>query len=84
MGGTRTERGTIYTLDGKTLVAHRVQIGITDGTRTEIRGEGLVPGMQVVIGTNPTGAGNAASGAAASPFQQQQQPRGRGGPAGPF
>ena len=73
----------VFTLEGTKLVPHRVQIGITDGTRTEIRGEGITAGMQVVIGTNAAGATGAASSTTASPFQQQQQ-RGRGGPPGPF
>jgi len=82
-GGPRSDMGMVFTLEGTKLVPHRVQIGITDGTRTEIRGEGITAGMQVVIGTNAAGATGAASSTTASPFQQQQQ-RGRGGPPGPF
>ncbi|HEY0930003.1 MAG TPA: efflux RND transporter periplasmic adaptor subunit [Gemmatimonas sp.] len=83
-GGPRSDMSTIYTLEGTKLVPHRVHIGITDGTRTEIRGDGITAGMQVVIGSNAGGATNATSGTTASPFQQQQQQRGRGGPPGPF
>ncbi len=82
-GGPRSDMGMLFTLEGTKLVPHRVHIGISDGTRTEIRGDGITAGMQVVIGTNAAGAAGAASGTTASPFQQQQQ-RGRGGPPGPF
>ena len=64
------------------LTPHKVQIGITDGTRTEIHGEGIEAGMQVVIGINLVGSAGGASGAASNPFQQQQ-PQGRG-PRGLF
>ncbi len=82
-GGARSDQGTIYTFEGGTLVAHRVRIGITDGTRTEISGEDLKAGMQVVIGTN-LGGSAPVTGTTTSPFQQQPQGRGRGGPPGPF
>lgn len=79
----RPTTGTLYTLseDGS-LTPHKVQIGITDGTRTEIHGEGIEAGMQVVIGINLVGSAGGASGAASNPFQQQQ-PQGRG-PRGLF
>ncbi len=78
----RFSMGTIYTLDEGVLVPHRVQVGITDGTRTEISGEGITPGMQVVIGINAASGSTVASGTS-SPFQQQS-PGGRMGPRGPF
>lgn len=82
-GGARSDVGTIYTFEAGKLVPHRVRTGITDGTRTEIRGESLTVGMQVVIGSNVGGTA-ATSGTTSSPFQQQQQRGGRGGPPGPF
>lgn len=79
----RPSTGTLYTLaDDGTLVAHKVQIGISDGTRTEVHGEGISADMQVVIGMNLVGNAAGASGAASNPFQQQQ-PQGRG-PRGLF
>lgn len=80
--GARQRMGTVYTLQGDSLVAVRVQIGISDGTRTAISGAGVVAGMPVVIGIS---AGAATDGSAANPFQQPSQAtQGRRGPATPF
>lgn len=69
--------------DGK-LANARVRAGITDGQKTEIKGEGIVAGMKVVIGTTQPARGAAA--ATTSPFQQQGQQgqQTRGGPRGGF
>jgi HlyD family secretion protein len=49
------------------LVRARVQTGLTDGQRTEVTGQGLEPGLEVIIG-----AAQASTGAAATnPFQSQ-------------
>ncbi|MEO6487535.1 MAG: efflux RND transporter periplasmic adaptor subunit [Thermoanaerobaculia bacterium] len=53
--------------DGQLSVV-RVRAGLSDGQKTEVRGEGLSAGMQVIVGV--TQNGGAASG---SPFQAQQQ-----------
>jgi HlyD family secretion protein len=47
------------------LVRARVRTGLTDGQRTEVSGEGLEPGREVIVGV--TQADNAA--AATNPFQ---------------
>jgi HlyD family secretion protein len=47
-----------------------VRTGLTDGQRTEVSGERLTEGMQVVIGTT---RGDAAATPTATPFQQQRQ-----------
>lgn len=73
-------RGTLYTVEGDSLVAHKVRTGISDGTRTVVMGESIKSGMQVVIGLAIPGSGT--SSAASNPFQQQQ-PQGRG-PRGVF
>lgn len=44
----REER--IWVLRGKTPVAIPVQVGITDGQSTEVSGEGLQEGLQVLVG----------------------------------
>jgi HlyD family secretion protein len=62
--------------DGK-LATTRVQVGISDGQKTEVRGAGLTPGMQVVIGLSASPP--SASPAASSPFQQPSA----SGPPGP-
>jgi HlyD family secretion protein len=63
-----------YRKDGK-LGVLRVQAGISDGTNTEISGEGLEEGMEIIIGlTVPEAAGAATT----NPFQQQNQQRGGG------
>jgi HlyD family secretion protein len=55
----------------------RVRTGLTDGQRTEVRSEQLTEGMRVIVGVTQTEDG----GAAASPFQTQNQsgPRRPGG-----
>ena len=80
---TRGRRaGTLYVLDtaGK-LQSIRVQPGVSDGSFTAIRGEGVREGMQVIAGTAQaqSAQGESASG---NPFQggSSNQPRGaRGG-----
>jgi HlyD family secretion protein len=69
-------------VDGTTgeLVAVPVQPGITDGTMTEVRGDGLQEGTEVVIGMTQA----AAPAGVSSPFQQPQQQGGRRGPPGGF
>ncbi len=80
--GTGNGMATIWVSDstGK-LTPHRVRTGLTDGQKTQIMGRDVVAGMKIVIGLNSTTA-TATTGAAANPFQQQQQ-RGPGGPRGP-
>ncbi|HEX2120341.1 MAG TPA: efflux RND transporter periplasmic adaptor subunit [Thermoanaerobaculia bacterium] len=71
-------RGTLYFLNAKgETEALRVRTGITNGSATEVRGEGVKEGMKVITGTmQPQAAGETG----ANPFGGQQQPRGpRGG-----
>ena len=48
--------GTVHVIDGKTMRAVSVQIGITDGRNTEITGGDLKVGDRVIVGDNPTQA----------------------------
>lgn len=73
--GERVRMGTVYTLAGDSLVAVRVRVGLTDGTRTAISGDGITAGLAVVIGTGG-GASSAPTSAATNPFQQQQPNQG--------
>jgi HlyD family secretion protein len=74
--------GTIYVVDSKGApTAIRVKTGVTDGTVTEISGEGVSEGMKVIAGLAP--AESAATSTAQNPFQgnssQSGGRRGRGG-----
>lgn len=46
----RSERSTIWLQDGNFVRPLRVQVGSSDGTLTEVSGEGLTEGLEVVIG----------------------------------
>ena len=74
--------GTIWILDSnKKLKPIRVRIGLSDGQRTQVTGQGLANGMQVVIGeSSPTAT--AAPAASTNPLTPQRGggPGGRGGP----
>jgi HlyD family secretion protein len=76
--------GTLYILDAKgNPQAIRVQTGITDGTTTEVRGNDIKEGMQVIAGT--IGASQTAqSTTGAAPFQPGQQQGGGRGARGGF
>ena len=63
---------------GKPAVT-RVRTGLSDGQNTQIIGQNVHEGMQVIIGTATT---TAAQTTTTSPFQQQR--RGPGGPPGGF
>ncbi|HET7372117.1 MAG TPA: efflux RND transporter periplasmic adaptor subunit [Gemmatimonadaceae bacterium] len=74
--GTRTMPPALWYLDSaNTLHRVRVTAGLSDGQRTEVSGEGVREGMQVIIGVNATEttAATAPSGAASqsgtNPFQ---------------
>jgi HlyD family secretion protein len=59
-GEPESRRGTVWVLAGEFLKPIHVRAGITDGTVTEIRGEGLTEGMEVVTGEihSETAGGN--------------------------
>lgn len=84
--GERVRMGTVYTVAGDSLVAIRVRVGLSDGTRTAISGDGITAGIPVVIGMGVAG-GSTTTGTATNPFQQQQPNQGgqrRPGPPTPF
>lgn len=86
--GGSADVAVVWVLDdaGK-LSPRRVRTGITDGQRTEVSGERLLAGMQVVTGTNDgSQPAVASSSTTTNPFQstqQQQRRQGTGGPPGP-
>ncbi len=53
--------GTLWRVDGKFVRHVPVRMGITDGTNTEIVGEGLAEDMLVVVGEKPSENASAAS-----------------------
>ena len=72
-GGARgNRRATIYVLRENTAQPVEVQLGITDGSRTEIRGDELKENDPVIIGLSSASA-NAPGSGVANPFQPQRQ-----------
>lgn len=47
-------KNKVWTIDGNSIVAHKVNIGMTDGTNTQIVG-GIAEGTKVITGLNVTG-----------------------------
>jgi len=75
---------TLWYLDSaKTLKPLRVHTGLSDGSRTQVTGNAIKEGMQIIVGAS---TGTAATPAAATnPLQPQQSGGGRrGGPPGAF
>ena len=48
--GESAGRGVVWTIDGEYVRPVRVQLGLTDGAMTEVSGEGLAEGMEIVTG----------------------------------
>jgi hypothetical protein len=67
----------VWVRDGEGVKSIDVQAGLTDGTNTEIRGEGLTDGLEVVIGEIQVAAADAGTGT--NPFVPQMPRRGGGG-----
>jgi HlyD family secretion protein len=70
-GGDAPERKTAYRLQGTTPVPVRITAGITDGSYTELLGDTLHEGDQVIV------EGPAGDGAASTPGQGQGQGQGQ-------
>lgn len=51
---TGNAKNKVWTIDGNSIVAHKVNIGMTDGTNTQIL-NGISAGVKVVTGLNVTG-----------------------------
>lgn len=47
-------KNKVWTIEGNSIVAHKVNIGMTDGTNTQIVG-GIAEGTKVIAGLNVTG-----------------------------
>ena len=68
---TGNAKNKIWTIEGNSIVAHKVNIGMTDGTNTQIL-NGISAGVKVVTGLNVTGGeqddAQADAGGERSPF----------------
>ena len=72
--GSRPTAALLWHLgaDGKVTATH-VRTGLTDGQQTEIQGQGITPGMQMIVGTaTGTQSATSSSPASSSPFQTQR------------
>jgi HlyD family secretion protein len=49
-GGGQTTRGRIYLMDANKPKAIEVRVGLSDGAMSEVAGDGLVEGAEVIIG----------------------------------
>jgi HlyD family secretion protein len=66
---------------GKPAVV-RVRTGLSDGQNTQVMGQDLKEGMQVIVGTNAATTAATPTQTTTSPFQQQRRAPGPGGPGG--
>lgn len=81
------ERGTVWVVTDRGLVRPiQVTLGISDGTNTEIRGDGIDAGLPVVVGEKGDGESEGAPGNAdktTNPFLPQM-PKNKRPPPGPM
>jgi HlyD family secretion protein len=73
--GPRKAHGTIWAMDGNFVKPIDVQLGLTDGFRTEVAAENLNEGTTIVVGENDIDGGGGGGG---SPFLPHFPTRKRG------
>src|SRR5688572_24387400 len=80
--GTRGGFAQLWYVDSATHrpAVMRVRTGLSDGQNTQVMGQNVTEGMQVIIGTATTTAATTTT--TTSPFQQQRRGPGPGGPGG--
>ena len=66
-GSGQTTRGKLWVLDGGKPHGIDVRVGLSDGTMTEVSGEGVSEGLEVVVGQQ--------GGATSAPAQKGAPPR---------
>ncbi|HVE88725.1 MAG TPA: efflux RND transporter periplasmic adaptor subunit [Burkholderiaceae bacterium] len=66
-GGGQTTRGRIYLMDAGKPKAIEVRVGLSDGAMSEVAGEGLAEGAEVIIGLQGGAASSAPSQKAGAP-----------------
>jgi HlyD family secretion protein len=72
--GDRPERKLAYRLEGNTPVAVRLEVGVTDGSYTELLGDTLREGEQLIVEGPPAEGGSATP----NPLGGGQRPPGGG------
>jgi HlyD family secretion protein len=73
-----SHQGTVWVQRGKYVWPVKVEMGMSDGTVTEVSGPDVKEGMSVIVGEEKSGAASQASGGI--PFvPQRPQPAGQGG-----
>jgi HlyD family secretion protein len=70
-GEESAKRGTLWVTDGTLVNPIQVTVGVTDGTMTEVAGEGVVEGLQVIVGEDHRTAGETGT---SNPFVPQLRP----------
>jgi HlyD family secretion protein len=78
-----TSRGTLWALEGKYVRPIPVQVGQSDGSMTEIQGEGLTEGLEIVAGVQPKAVAETDSTNPFAPRFPRGGPRGGSGMGGP-
>jgi len=83
--GALQERGTLWVEKGKFVRPVHVNIGLTDGTLTEVEGKDLIEGLRVVVGeaTREAVAGPSTGPSPFTPQLGRGLRQGQGGPSGP-
>ncbi len=66
-GGGQTTRGRIYLLEDGKPKAAEVRVGLSDGAMSEVAGEGLAEGADVIVGLQGVPASNAPAAQKGSP-----------------
>jgi len=72
-GGRRTTAGTLWVIQNEFVRPVKVRVGLTDGTNTEVTGDEVKEGVEVVVGEQQTQT----TAAAANPFVPQFRQKGK-------
>lgn len=72
--GTGGQRGRLFVLEGESLRAVDVRLGVTDGTNTEVIARDLKEGVEIISGRG-AGAGTGPAGASSGPRPPGSPPR---------
>jgi HlyD family secretion protein len=82
-GALASKRGTVWVKEGEFVKPIRVRTGISDQITTEVQGEGISDGLEVVIAdARPMDASAAGGAGGTNPFAPQFRGRGGGGGGG--
>jgi HlyD family secretion protein len=75
--GTRRTRARVWVVDGAYVKSISVKVGMTDGLNTEVTGDGIDEGLEVITGDITPGAVQQATNANTNPFTPQLPARKR-------